>query len=234
MWRTCAVVVGDAFIAIGIAFENTAGPNANQAVAIRVDSDFSLFQGCSFNGYQDTLYTHTGRQFYGNCTITGTVDFIFGNSAAVFWNCQLVVRGNRPGTTTSFVSAQGRTDPGQTTGLVFRNCTVTSSTDYTEIGHSAYLGRPWKMFSRTIYINTYIDSLVAATGWFPWNGDFALASLLYGEYNSYGPGTVNISSRVSWSNQLALDEAQYFTVDNFIQGSWWLPATLANITYGEV
>ncbi|CAM6091579.1 unnamed protein product [Calypogeia fissa] len=219
------VVVGDGFIAMGITFQNTAGPYATQAVAIRVDSDFSIFQGCSFDGYQDTLYTHTGRQFYINCNITGTLDFIFGNSAAVFQNCQLVVRSNRPGPVTSTVTAQGRTDPGQTTGLVFQNCTVTSSADYVEAGHQAFLGRPWKLFSRTIYLNTFMDSLISSAGWYPWSGDFALDSLLYGEYGSYGPGGADVSSRVSWSNQLTGAEATYFSTDNFIQGGWWIPVS---------
>lgn len=210
---------------MGIKFQNTAGPNASQAVAIRVESDFSVFQDCSFDGYQDTLFAHTGRQFYSNCSITGTVDFIFGNSAAVFQNCELAVRLNRPGAFTSTITAHGRTDPGQTTGFVFQNCTVTSSPDYVPLGREAYLGRPWKLFSRTIFLSTFLDSTIKSTGWLPWTGDFALDSLLYGEYDSYGPGAANASSRVPWSNQLTGDEAHYFSAENFIQGSWWLPVT---------
>lgn len=91
-----AAVNGAGFIARGITFENSAGPEQHQAVALRVSSDQAAFQSCSIESHQDSLYAHTLRQFYKDCTITGTVDFIFGNSASVFQNCNIVVRA-RPG-----------------------------------------------------------------------------------------------------------------------------------------
>ncbi|KAG6541923.1 hypothetical protein Mapa_016648 [Marchantia paleacea] len=223
------VVVGKGFVARGITFQNTAGAESRQAVAVRVDSDTSAFYDCIFDGYQDTLYAHAGRQFYKSCTIRGTVDFIFGNSAALFEDCQILLR-LRSGNPTSVVTAQGRTDPGQTTGLVFQNCTVSGTPEYMEAlladptAHLAFLGRPWKLFSRTVYVNSFLDSVIEPEGWMPWNGEFALSSLFYGESGSSGPAA-DAAYRVSWSNQLSVDQAAFFSSANFIQGGRWLPCT---------
>ncbi len=126
---------------------------------------------------------------------------------------------------------QGRTDPGQTTGLVFQNCSVLGTLDYLALyqadpaGHQAFLGRPWKIFSRTIFIDTYLGQIIAPTGWLQWDGNYALATVFDGEIGSYGPGATNLQLRVNWSNQLTLQQAQAFSVNPFIQGASWLPQT---------
>ncbi|KAJ6761198.1 PECTINESTERASE [Salix purpurea] len=108
-------VTGEGFIARGITFRNTAGPQNHQAVALRSGSDLSVFYRCGFEGYQDTLYVHSQRQFYRECYIYGTVDFIFGNAAVVLQNCMIYAR--RPmAQQKNVVTAQGRTDPNQNTG----------------------------------------------------------------------------------------------------------------------
>lgn len=91
---TCAAVEAANFTAKDIGFINAAGPKGNQAVAVRIRGDMGAFFNCRFDGYQDTLYLHMWRQFLRDCTITGTIDFIFGNSAVVFQNCDIYV--NRP------------------------------------------------------------------------------------------------------------------------------------------
>lgn len=104
-----AAVSGEGFVARGLTFENAAGPEQHQAVALRVESDRSAFYSCSILGHQDSLYTHSLRQFYKDCTIAGTVDFIFGNSAAVFQTCSIVVRVRKivpGGSSTSTLTAQ--------------------------------------------------------------------------------------------------------------------------------
>ncbi|KAL3681057.1 hypothetical protein R1sor_024013 [Riccia sorocarpa] len=231
-YQTATVVVlGNGFVARGITFQNMAGSESRQAVAVRVDSDLSAFYDCIFDGFQDTLYAHTGRQFYKSCTIRGTIDFIFGNAAAVFQDCQILFRLREvPGNPTAVVAAQGRTDPGQTTGLVFQNCTISATPEYIQeelanpTAHNGFLGRPWKLFSRIVFVNSFLDSVIEPVGWLAWNGDFALSSLFYGESGSSGPGAV-IPSRVAWSNQLSVEQAGFFSVDTFIQGSRWLPCT---------
>ena len=106
-----AGVSGQGFIARGITFQNTAGPEGRQAVALRVNSDQSAIQSCAVVGFEDSLYTHSFRQFYKDVYVSGTVDFIFGNAAAVFQNSQLVVRVDAPGATTSTLTAQVRLSP---------------------------------------------------------------------------------------------------------------------------
>ena len=187
-------VDGDQFVAVGMTFENRAGPMKHQAVALRVDSDMSAFYNCSFLGHQDTLYVHSLRQFYRACRIEGTIDFIFGNGAAVFQACTILFRPGLRGVSTSVVTAQGRSDPAQTTALVFHDCRL----DATPAFHlqlqlqqgmqHVYLGRPWKLFSRTVFLKCSMPAFLHPDGWLPWKADFALSTLFYAEYNSSGPG----------------------------------------------
>ncbi|KAL4364371.1 hypothetical protein GQ457_04G014270 [Hibiscus cannabinus] len=219
-------VTGDGFIARGITFRNTAGPQKHQAVALRSGSDLSVFYRCSFEGYQDTLYVHSQRQFYKECYVYGTVDFIFGNAAAVLQNCMIYAR--RPmDKQKNTVTAQGRTDPNQNSGIVIHNSRVMAAADLAPVLSSfkTFLGRPWKEYSRTVFMKTYLDSLVEPAGWLEWDGDFALSSLYYGEYRNIGPAA-STSRRVKWKGFRVINsatEASKFTVDNFIAGTSWLP-----------
>ncbi|KAJ7956585.1 Pectinesterase [Quillaja saponaria] len=228
-------VTGEGFIARGITFRNTAGPQNHQAVALRSGADLSVFYRCGFEGYQDTLYVHSQRQFYKECYIYGTVDFIFGNAAVVFQNCIILVRkplDNQKNT----VTAQGRTDSNQNTGISIHNSRVTAASDLLPVLNSfqTYLGRPWKQYSRTVFMKTYLDTLVDPAGWLEWDGDFALNTLFYGEYNNIGP-KASTSGRVKWLGYHVITsatEASKFTVQNFIAGQSWLPATGVPFTPG--
>ncbi|XP_062092084.1 pectinesterase-like [Humulus lupulus] len=222
-------VAGDHFIGLDMTFKNTAGPEKHQAVAVRNQADLSIFYRCSIEGYQDTLYVHSLRQFYRDCHIYGTVDFIFGNAAAVFQNCIILAR--RPMShQRNVITAQGRNDPNQNTGISIHNCTIEAAPDlavddsnYTTL---SYLGRPWKEYSRTVYMQSYIGSLVTLVGWLEWNGTFGLDTLFYGEFENYGPGS-NTGMRVDWPGFVLMNntEALNFTLNNFIMGETWLPDT---------
>nr|GMD18271.1 probable pectinesterase/pectinesterase inhibitor 7 [Ipomoea batatas] len=210
-------------------FRNTAGPIKHQAVAVRNNADFSAFYKCSFEAYQDTLFIHSLRQFYRECDIYGTVDFIFGNAAAVLQNCNIYPRLPMPGQFNA-VTAQGRTDINQNTGASFHNCTVTAAVDLAAAGNRStrtFLGRPWKERSRTVFMQTFLGGLIEPAGWSLWIGDFALSTLFYAEYENTGPGS-NTTRRVSWPGYhraINRTEAVEYTVSNFIAGDRWIPAT---------
>ncbi|KAK8918600.1 putative pectinesterase/pectinesterase inhibitor 51 [Platanthera zijinensis] len=226
-------VTGDGFMARDLTFRNTAGPDAHQAVAFRSDSDLSVLDTVEFAGHQDTLYAHSLRQYYKSCIIAGTVDFIFGNSAAVFDDCLILVVphliwDHKKGDTAT-VTAHGRTDPAQPTGFVFRNCKLNGSDEFWDIYkkapalHRVYLGRPWKQYSRTVFVGCYLEEFLRPEGWSPWSGDFALATLFYGEFESAGPGA-NATARVPWSTQIPPEHIGVYSLENFIQGNSWIPA----------
>ncbi|KAL0924666.1 hypothetical protein M5K25_005515 [Dendrobium thyrsiflorum] len=228
-------VVGGGFIARDITFENTAGPQKHQAVALRSGSDLSVFYSCSFKGYQDTLYAYSQRQFYRNCDVYGTVDFIFGDAAVVFQNCNIYARKPLSGQQNT-VTAQGRTDPNENTGISIHNSVIAAASDLAAVQSSvkSYLGRPWKQYSRTVILKTNIGSLINPAGWLEWSGNFALSTLYYGEYLNTGAGS-STSGRVKWPGYHVItsaSEAGKFTVGSFISGDSWIPATGVPYTSG--
>ncbi|KAL6010562.1 hypothetical protein ACLOJK_000996 [Asimina triloba] len=211
-------ISGEGFIARDITFVNSAGPGGEQAVALRVGSDRSVIYRCSVQGYQDSLYSLSNRQFYRETDIYGTVDFIFGNAAAVFQACNINAIRGRSGQK-NFVTAQGRTDPNQNTGFSIQNCKISGTGE-------SYLGRPWKRYSRVVVMQSSISGIQSA-GWYPWSGSFALSSLFYGEYMNSGPSS-STSGRVGWAGyhpSLSPAEASKFTVAGLISGNQWLPST---------
>ncbi|KAK7247561.1 hypothetical protein RIF29_42446 [Crotalaria pallida] len=226
-------VLGDGFMAKDLTIQNTAGPVAHQAVALRLDSDLSIIENCEFLGHQDTLYAHSLRQFYKSCRIVGNVDFIFGNSAAVFQDCEILVcpRGVKPEHGESnAITAHGRTDPAQATGFVFQNCLINGTEEYMAMYHSNpkvhknFLGRPWKMYSRTVFIHSTFEAIVTPQGWSPWDGDFALKTLYYGEFENSGPGS-DLSQRVPWSSKIPAEHVLTYSAQNFIQGNEWITSS---------
>ncbi|KAI3773168.1 hypothetical protein L6452_04371 [Arctium lappa] len=228
-FRSATVIaVGANFIAKGITFENYAGPTKHQAVALRSGSDFSIFYQCSFVAYQDTLYVHSLRQFYRECDVYGTVDFVFGNAAVVFQRSNFYARQPDPNQKNIF-TAQGRDDPNQNTGISILECKIAAGSELiaNQSMFKSYLGRPWKLYSRTMIMRSYIGDLIDPAGYLEWDGDFALGTLDYGEYMNRGPGS-NTSGRVTWPGFRVITnstEASLFSVGNFIQGGEWLNGT---------
>lgn len=224
---------GAGFEADNITFENTAG-NTGQAVAAAVRSDRAIFKHCRFLGHQDTLFADYGRQYYVDSYIEGGVDFIFGNATAVFDHTEL--HSNGPG----FLTAQSRTSAEQTTGYVILNSKVTSAIDHSAplISPNANfsgarsiasakgaigLGRPWRPFSRVVYINTELPSDVRPAGWNNWGKTANQQTAYYAEFNSTGPGA-NPSARVPWSHQLTAAQAKPFFPAKFLSGKdHWNP-----------
>lgn len=182
---------------------------------------------CSINGYQDTLYVHSFRQFYRECDVSGTIDFIFGNAAVVFQGCNIVARMPLHGQFT-VITAQSRDTLDEDTGISIQNCTIVPTDDlYTNSNRvKSYLGRPWRVFSRTVYLDSYIADFIDPTGWTQWSDEQALDTLYYGEYDNYGPGS-STDGRVTWPGYHVMDyyDASNFTVSEFITGDAWLDST---------
>jgi pectinesterase len=208
---------GPGFEADNLTFENTAG-NTGQAVAIVVRADRSIFKHCRFLGHQDTLFADYGRQYYVDSYIEGGVDFIFGNATAVFDHSE--IHANAPG----YLTAQSRTSPDQTTGYVIIDSKVTSGIDHTSessIGQARQaisLGRPWRPYSRVVYLNTWLPAELLPQGWSLWGKNPEEPKAYYAEFDSTGLGA-RPSDRVAWSHQLDAATAAQFHPEIFLAGS---------------
>jgi pectinesterase len=217
---------GAGFEADNITFENTAG-NTGQAVAAAVRADKAVFKHCRFLGHQDTLFADYGRQYYVDSYIEGGVDFIFGNATAVFDHSE--IHANGPG----YLTAQSRTSPRQTTGYVIIDCKVTSGIEPANgetpplRRDTISLGRPWRPYSRVVYINTELPADVIPDGWNVWGKTDSVPQAYYAEFHSTGPGA-NAAARVSWSHQLTPRQAAQFRPREFLAGvDHWDPIAAA-------
>lgn len=201
-------VFGNGFKAKNITFENSSGP-VGQAVAVRVDADKVIFENCRFLGFQDTLYLYgrQSRQYYKNCYIEGTTDFIFGWSTAVFEDCEIYSKEGG-----HYITAASTMEDADH-GFVFINCSLTGDASK----ESVYLGRPWREYAQTVFINTEMGDHIKKEGWHNWNKPEAEKSTFYGEYNSTGEGG-DTTDRVSWSKQLNKTEANQYTAENILKG----------------
>lgn len=222
-----AVVSASSFCGKYFTVENTAGSSGHQAVALRVSADKVSFFRCTFDSFQDTLYAHTFRQYYRECTVMGTVDFIFGNGAVVFQSCDITAKLSTLIGQQNTYTAQGRTDPHQPTGLSFQDCSFLATPDLqknTKI-FTTYLGRPWKAYSVCVHLRSILQSHISPQGWMPWNTtNFGLYTSFFAEYQSQGPAAGN-SQRVKWSHQITnKKQANSYQALSFIDASRWVPA----------
>lgn len=197
-------IFGDHFTARNLTFENSAGP-VGQAVAVRVDSNHSVFENCRFIGNQDTMYLHAENsyQYYKNCYVEGTVDFIFGSSTAFFEDCELYSKSK------GFVTAAS-TPANATDGFIFLNCRFTG----TAPEDSVYLGRPWRNYARTVLINCQLGGHIKKEGWHNWGKNKAERTVFYAEYNSTGAGANG--KRVSWAKKLNSKKAAKYLLPEVI------------------
>ena len=188
-----------------------------QAVALHVEGDRFIMKNSDILGCQDTLYTATGgsRQLYLNCYIEGTTDFIFGEATAVFRDCTIKSLKD------SFITAAA-TPQDQEFGHVFIDCKFTAAEGVNEV----YLGRPWRPYARTVFINAELGDHIVPEGWNAWPGDKMFPNkertAYYAEYNSTGPGA-SPETRVKWSHQLTRKEAERYNVKNIFskEDDWY-------------
>ncbi len=192
-------LAGNDIVVENLTVENTAG-NVGQAVAMHVEGDRIIFRNCRFLGNQDTVYTGRAgsRQSFFNCYIEGTTDFIFGPSTVWFEKCTIHCKRN------SYITAAS-TPQSIEYGYIFNNCDITVAEGVT----SVYLGRPWRAYAMTLFMNTRMPKEINPSGWNNWNNAANEETARYQEYNNSGPGA-DISSRVKWSKQLTDEEAKKY------------------------
>ncbi|KAJ1400987.1 Pectinesterase, catalytic [Sesbania bispinosa] len=216
-------VFGRNFIARDMGFRNTAGPQKHQAVALMTSADQAVYYRCHIDAFQDTLYAHSNRQFYRECNIYGTVDFIFGNSAVVIQNCNIFPKLPMHGQQNT-ITAQGKFDPNMNTGISIQNCNILPFGNLSTV--QTYLGRPWKNYSTTVYMRSRMESFINPNGWLPWVGNSAPDTIFYAEFQNVGPGA-STKNRVKWKGlrTITSKQANKFTVKAFLQGDRWIPAS---------
>jgi pectinesterase len=200
------------FTAENLTFENSAG-NQRQAVALTIMGDRGIFRNCRFLGYQDTLLPQAGRQYFDRCYIEGATDFIFGGSAAYFDHCTIHVTAN------GYITAANTTKD-QHYGYVFDHAKITGAPNV-----KTFLGRPWRPWSATVFLNTEMSDAIRPAGWDNWNDPAREKTVRYAEYRSTGLGA-DPAARVSWARRLSDSEAADFTMEKVLAGlDGWNPNT---------
>lgn len=189
-------VDGDALTFENLTIENDA-PRLGQAVALHTEGDRLTFINCRFLGNQDTVFTggeHT-RLMFDQCYIEGTTDFIFGAATAVFRDCDIFCKSD------SYITAASTTED-TPYGYIFDRCTITAAPEVTKM----YLGRPWRPYGYTVFIDCTMEAPIRAEGWHNWNNTDNENTARYGEYGSKGPFG-DMSQRARWAKRLTADEA---------------------------
>lgn len=223
------MIKGHDFYAQNMTFINSSGSGSGQSVAVDVYADKAFFENCKIIGYQDSLLTRnltdnvdpanyannttiqTYRSYFKNSYIAGSVDFIFGPGTAVFENSELHAR------LAGHVTAAS-TPRGQKYGYVFLNNKVTSESLIQSTAGTSDLGRTWRPYAQTVYLNSYMEKHISPAGWNNFGNAANEATAYYAEYNSSGPGA-NPSARLAWTHQLTNAQAQSYTLGQIFQAS---------------
>ncbi|MGL5437971.1 MAG: pectinesterase family protein [Lachnospiraceae bacterium] len=235
------------FCNLTFANSSGSGPAVGQAIAVYADGDRLSFGGCRFLGGQDTLFTAplppkevepngfigpkqfapriTGRHYYKSCYIEGDIDFIFGGATAYFEDCELFSKDIGQDIN-SYVTAAS-TPEHQPYGYVMQSCRFTGNCPR----HSAYLGRPWREYAKTVLLDCHIGSHICAAGWHDWNKSEAHSTILYAEYQNRGPSS-DIAKRPHWVKQLTPAKAAFYTRELVLSGpDQWQPVSFEKLMF---
>lgn len=209
-------IYSNQFTAKNISFENSSG-RVGQAVAVLTAGDRMIFENCRFLGNQDTLYlkgvqdspdkTRPSRNYFKNCCIEGTTDYIFGAGTAVFEDCIIYSKE-----TASYITAASTPQENEF-GFVFINSEIVGNAKE----NSVYLGRPWRPFAKTVFVDCEINATIKPEGWHNWSKPDAEKTTFYAELNSKGSGA-DASKRVFWSYQLKKSNRKKYTAENILKG----------------
>lgn len=213
---SCYIYAPD-FYAENITFANSSGP-VGQAVACFVSADRAYFKNCRFLGFQDTLYTYGkgNRQYYEDCYVEGTVDFIFGWSTAVFNRCHINSKGG------GYVTAPS-TDKGQKYGYVFYDCRLTADAGV----EGVHLSRPWRPYAQAVFIRCELGKHILPAGWNNWGNKENEKTAFYAEYQSRGEGAAP-GARAPFSHQLK--NLKGYEMETVLAGTdGWNPVKNGNV-----
>jgi pectinesterase len=210
------MIKADHFTAKNISFENNAGFDAGQAVAVHAAGDKLIFINSRFLGFQDVLFTSpaTSRQYYQDCYIEGTTDFIFGAATVWFERCHVHSKKN------SHVTAAS-TPIDKKYGFVFHDCVLTADKGLVNVS----LGRPWRPYADVTYLNCYIDAHIHAEGWNNWRNPENEKTARFSEFNNYGPGSAT-TSRLKWTRNKRSADTRLFTLKDVFPD--WNPLNKLN------
>jgi pectinesterase len=212
-FRTATVQIdADDFVVENITLENAAGP-VGQALAVRVDGDRIVFRNCRFLGWQDTILVNRGRHYFKDCLIVGATDFIFGAATSYFDGCTIRCESD------SYITAAS-TPQEQPYGLIFNRCKITGAKPEVR----ACLGRPWRPYAMTVYLNCEMSDVVRAEGWHNWGKPEREQTTRYAEHGNTGNGA-DTKKRVPWARQLLPQDAAALTAEKVLAGNdGWQPA----------
>ena len=213
-FRTYTVKVeGNDITFKNLTIENNAAP-LGQAVALHTEGDRLMFIHCRLLGNQDTIYTgrEGTRLLFTDCYIEGTTDFIFGPATALFERCTIHSKRN------SYITAAS-TPENVEFGYVFKNCKLTAAPGVTKV----YLGRPWRPYASTTFLNCEFGSHIRPEGWDNWRNKENEKTARYAEFGNTGEGAAT-AGRVKWAKQLTSKEELRYTIENiFTDSSNWYP-----------
>ena len=207
-------ISGNDIVMENLTVENSAA-QMGQAVALHVEGDRITFRNCRFLGNQDTIYAgrENSRQLFENCYIEGTTDFIFGPSTAWFEACTIHCKRN------SYITA-ANTPQTINYGFIFNNCTITLADSVSAM----YLGRPWRAYSMTVFMNCNLPKGIQPSGWDNWRNAENEKTVRYAEYNNTGEGA-KLEQRVKWIKVLTQKEASIINKEEvFKRNDGWIPA----------
>ncbi len=207
------LIRGNDILLENLTIENSSLP-LGQAVALHLEGDRIVLRKCRILGNQDTVYTgkEASRYYFEDCYIEGTTDYIFGPSTCWFERCQLRCKRN------SFITAAS-TPEHIKYGYIFNNCNITLAEGITKI----YLGRPWRPFAMTLFMNCNLPEGMNKEGWHNWGKSDNEKTARYMEYNNRGEGA-DTSGRVKWAKILDKKQAQQYTIEQAMKGcDGWNP-----------